>query len=248
MNRRRTTRGNRGRIHAGGGLILLPSVFTSGVSVIQSVQGDVGFTNSGGVSPLWKDISGAGLDYTAAGAGQPTYNQSGLNGNPTALFNGSSQFMTSPLNLPAPGTRPTALLMVMRIIAWANTSWIVGPGDASIAMTLHETGVSPEIAQYNGVDANLNFAATVGSWVRLYSVWSNSSQDTLKIGPTIAAGTNSGNTAPGSGRVLAGRSTGLSLANIEVAAMVYLGGIPSTADLVAFDAAVRAKYGPTVRI
>lgn len=248
MFARRGSRFNRRGIGASGGASVSPLTLFPG-NVLQWCRGDRGITIATGVS-LWADQSGNGHDYAqAAGSAQPAYNATGLNGRGTLLFDGSNDLLTNAtLNLPAPGTTPTTIILVAKQVSWTAGDRIWG-GTADNGCMLSQNTVTPQIRQSNGANVNANSAGTIGSWFRILGAFGNSTADRCKVGATNVTGGNALNTDPAAGRSL-GASTGAAFSNVEIAELIVLNTTfaNGSASELALSAYITATWGATVGV
>jgi hypothetical protein len=221
------------------------SLITS-VQVLLAVQSDFGVTLNGPTVSAWADQSGNGNDFSqGTAANQPTYAAGALNGQPTITFDGTNDSLANAtLNLPAPGTTPTFYWGVINHTWGLNKAYICAGVDR---MKIFPANVTPQVNSNNGTGLG-NTGAAVGSWVRMEALFSNSTNDYLKLASTNATGTNTGNNDPAAGILLGRNSASTVFGNISFAAFMICAGKPSAAELAALDAAVTAKYGVTVGV
>jgi hypothetical protein len=221
------------------GFINFTSFFTP-ANVLQSVQSDLGVTSSGGLVSAWADQSGNNKHYTSIGALQPSVS-TGANGFPGVTFNTASVTqLVSTLNLPAPGTTPTFIWGVFRIIgSVANNGAFLG-GDAT-SMYVRFTN-SNTIDMYNGSFGNAVTPA-LNVFNTFECLFNGSTTSYVKYGTVSNTGSNVGNN-PSSNRTL-GQNGGFGT-NCEVLALVYLNAAPTQAQLDAANAAANIKYALSV--
>lgn len=214
--------------------------------VLQYIRADLGVTKDGSnrVSE-WKDQF-AGLHYTqGTSESQPLFLATGgPNGTPAIQLDDAARKMLSTLDLPAPGTTPTYIWLVMRQDAWTDTKYIVTGGSAN-HMNLWQRNIggggSPDIRQYNGSHAHINSAATIGSWFRIDAYFSNTTSDRIQIGSTTVTGENAGNINPVANRALGDLASASAL--ITVCDLMYLNELPSATEKTALDNYVTTRYG-----
>lgn len=218
---------------------------TLGANCLQWCRGDLGVTIGTGVSD-WADQSGNGFHYAqVTGAAQPTFGATdGPNSTPALTFDGVDDVLSAAgLNLPAPGTTPTWIWIVLKQIAWTNGRRIVAPVSLTTRVALSQSTLSPSLEQFNGVSANLNNGATLGSWVAVQSYYSNTVNDFIGVNDVaLVTGTSAGNNSGATGRTLGGAAASL-FSNTAVAEIVYANVLPSPGQLASFAAYRLARYG-----
>jgi hypothetical protein len=245
FSRRPFERQNRGRVAAaapGSPLTILGAA-----SVLQWCRSDLGITIGTGVS-AWADQSGNGRHYTqGTGAAQASYNATGgPNGRPSLLFDGTDDFLeAAAFNLPAPGTTPTYLAIVFRIVSWTSNDRLFG--DAATVGVRHGAfmaGASPEIRGQNTFTAIANTGAAVGTYVRGEFYFSNTASDYVRCANTNVTGSNMGN-GTSTGRRLGTDGAGPAgvCANIEVCEILYRNADLTAGERTALNAYWTATYG-----
>lgn len=256
MNRGRVLRGEPSGIFippAPPGIITFHTLISS-VTVLSSVQSDLGITLNGSAVSGWADQTAHANSWSqSTGAAQPALNSNGLNGFPSLVMDGATKYMTAPINLPAPGTTSTFQYWVMKQVAWTTNHVFFDTGTLSgvESMTILTAVGTPKISMFAGISTNNNNGAVLGSWVRCFAYWANSTSDEFKIGSTSITGANSGNTVPGNGRCMgATLATGAPtlFANFEIVCNLYCAGRPNVSEIAALDSAVTAKYGGLVSV
>lgn len=200
----------------------------------------------------WKAASSAlndqtanALHYTQGAAGFQPLVALGLNGFPYLSFDNVNDTMQSSLNLPASGTTPTCVLMVLSLGAFSAQGIVVGQsnnvGNQCMLTTTGATAIW-----------SANPSAVIGAYVagtpyRIRADFSNNTGDIFKVGSTPVTG-NAGNQAAQTGRSIGAFSGGAVPSALNLLALMHLNIIPSTAQINAFDAAVAAKYAGAVQI
>ena len=241
---------NRGRIATVAGVAGPPPPPTTpltilGANTLQWCRGDLGVTIGTGVS-AWADQSGNGFDYAhATGAAQPAFGATdGPNGTPALTFDGVDDSLLAPgLTLAAPGTTPTWIWMVFKQITWLNTRRLFAATSSSNTHTVFHNGASPTLAAFNGVTANNNAEAAVGTWVAAQFYYSSSVGDFIRVNDNLpVTGTSAGNNAGGVGRTLGSGNAAL-FSNIATAEIVYANVLPTNDQVAAFSAYRLARYG-----
>lgn len=209
-----------------------------GADLLQWCRADLGLTI--GASFDWQDQGPGNKDYTnatAANGPSLTATDATLSNLPTLTFNGTSQGCTSPLQLPAPGTSPTFLWMIVKQNAWvSNENLVSGDGGPVI----RQSNSSPNIRQFNTNLTTENPGAPLSLWRRVACWFSNSAADYLRAGSTNRTGVNAGNSADASAARHIGRNAGgTTFTSMSIAEIVY-----ADADyLAALDAYGTARYG-----
>lgn len=228
------------------GTINFASLVTS-KTVLASYQSNMGITVGTGVSAWADQTVNANHMVQAGGTAQPTYNATGLNGQPTLTFDGVNDILTcAAFNLPAPGTTPTLIFCVMRQISWTANLFVYGTNVALSGHGMTQAGASPGMQESGAAGANLNNAGTIGSWFLTEAYHSNSVSDRLRVGSTSVTGANTGNNAS-TGRSLGGKNAS-AFSNIEVAMLMYVNGDLTGGELTAIRAAVTSVYGAGVGV
>ncbi len=217
-----------------GGRVLFHQLL-SGVTVLEAHQG-IGLTGA-----QWDDVSGNGR-HAVQGTGslQPVVTGT-LAGFPTATYDGTDDYQQSSLVLPAPGTTPTWFWAVLRVKTWVNNDSVIGDAGTANAFRMLMSAAGSDIRIFNGTASITTAGAANDVWVRMEAGFTNSTSDYLKIGAASTTGTNTGNLAGTTGRRI-GFRTGGAAGNIEVAALMYTAGIPSTGVRAALDAAVASEF------
>lgn len=219
----------------------------AGATVLQSVQSDLGITLNGSNVSAWADQSGNGKDYTqSTGSAQPVYGSTTVNGFSALTFNGTSHFMASSLNLGSPGTTNVTIWGVFRQLAWTSGGRVISATSGNF-LEFRMAPSTPTLEMANGVAAVApNSSATINTWVRFESLWTNSTSDYLKLGSNkVNAASTPGNAAC-TGRQIAA-TTGIAFSNIEVLAVMHMLA-PPAAVLTALDQAVTTKYAGLVAV
>lgn len=202
--------------------------------------------NAGGST--WPDLSTNNKPWTKANATGLSLDAGVISGKPVITFNGTAGegFMTSTVDMPAPGTSNGYFYAILIQQTFTDTDAIICCTSAA-RMHVETRTVTPNVRLgSNGVGAggqNSNLVLTQPK--RLCAGWSNSTADFLKIGSTAATtGVNVGNNA-GTGRTLAALTAGASgNANLRIYAVVEYSGIAIAAHdpvLAALDAYFAAK-------
>jgi hypothetical protein len=151
-------------------------------------QADIGWDP---VLNTLQDLSGNGHTATLKTATAPTVT-AGLNNHAGLGFTVNTTGLIWAMSLPAPGTTPFYLWMVVKQLSWViNTVLVVGPG----APGFFQKSVSPKIAGQNNVNFNLASLA-IGSFGAVEAQFGNSPADYIKAGSDSAVpGNNTGNAA-----------------------------------------------------
>jgi len=244
FSRRPGQRFNRGRIATAAPAAAAPvTPLTILGSLAWWVRADLGITIGTGVS-AWADQSGNAVNFTqGTGASQPTLVASAINGKPAVQFDGVDDRMNATFARVAPGTQPFYLWLVMKQIAWTAGVRIIGDFVVNGCFLL-QNSASPQIAQFNAATANSGGGATVGSYFRVESQFSNSTSDYIKKGSTNTTGANAGNGAGGGTWQLGARGDSAgSPANVEIAEAFLFLGTPTAQNRTDLDAYCTARYG-----
>lgn len=214
-----------------------------GANCLQWCRADQGITIATGLSQ-WDDLSGNSKNYIqATGGAQPTWGAtSGPNNTPALTFDGIDDVLTTTLSLPAPGTTPSWIWLVMKSITFTNTDRIYSAANSSSTITLVQVSPSPSLAIYNGLTVGTNADLAVGTWGAVEAYFSNSTADYVQINDNAkVTGVSAANNST-TGRTL-GAGVGTLFGNIGVAEIVYANTLPSAAQLAAFSAYRLARYG-----
>lgn len=215
-----------------------------GASLLQWVRADLGVTLNGSDVSAWADQSGNGHDYAQGTASaQPAFQAAGgPNSQPCIEFDGVDELLVNTtLDLPAPGTTPTLIWLIMRTVTWTGGRAIVG-SDASFGCELRFANATPDVSAYNGVD-NLSSDLPVATWGRVQGFFNNATTDyTRAIAGAKATGNNAGNTNPGLGRRI-GRGNPSGFANFLLAEYFIANRDTTALEDTALDAYVTSRYG-----
>lgn len=219
------------------------------VTCLQAVQADVGITLNGSTVSAWADVSGNAKDFSQATPGaQPTFNAAGVNGKPTVTFDGVNDMIQSALDLPAPGTTPTFIWMLFRIISVGAANAYVLGDTTGLGVSTYIPIATKNLAQYNGATANVNSAGNGSAWGRSEAYFTNTTSDYVKFGATTVTGQNSLNNDPASLRRMGALTTATNLSNIEVAVCLHFSGLPTVTERLALTAAATAYGGSGVLV
>lgn len=194
----------------------------------------------------WPDASGNGFALTAAGAARPTWNATGgPNSQPSVLFDGTDDYMTVAIDLPAPATTPTFIWAVMRQITWNTGDRIFNAdtgGGSRIA--LFQNSATPQIAQANNATVNSHSSLTLNTYMRLEVFFSGSTSDYIKAGSAAATtGASAGNIDPTGPFELGGSVSAGTWANTEWCLLAIFRALPTAAQKAALDAYVTSRFG-----
>lgn len=192
----------------------------------------------------WADQSGNARDYLQATAtAQPELSVAG-GPNATAIvkFNGlSSQMTAATLALPAPGTTPTYVWLVLLQDTWTINEVFLSGQDGTARHQLAQLTSTPTLGANNGGTANSSSALALDAWGRVEIGFTNSTSDFIKLIATAVTGNNNGNNSSTS-RVIGCRNA-TAFANVWLAELFYANRIPSAAERTALDAYCTARYG-----
>jgi len=217
--------------------------WVAAAKVLQYVRADLGVTKDGSdrVS-AWADQHTSAKDYTqGTGANQPLYLATGgPNSKPAVQLDSNARYLQAALALPNPAVTPTLTWAVFRQGTWTINYRALGSAD-NLGLLLWTPGTTPSMSQYNGSAVNANTAATLGSWFRLESYFSNSTSDRLKIGATNSTGAAAG-TRTRTESIL-GSVTGVQSALTSWAELLYLNADASAGEQTKLDAYVTRRYG-----
>jgi hypothetical protein len=191
------------------------------------------------------DQTANALHYSQASATLQPIVALGLNGFASLLFDGVDDFLQSALDLPAPGTTPTFVWAVYRIISNATGNGAIIASTSLGAAIYSPIGVR-STGQFNGTARNINAGSNGGAWVRTEALFSASAADYVRCGATLAAaGLSAGNSDPAAARFIAG-GAGNTPHSVELLAAIHTPYLPSAAVLAAANAAIATQYGGSV--
>lgn len=217
------------------------------------ISADIGVTSASSRISKINDQSGANKHaIQATGGAQPLLNVSSLNTH-NSWTNVSSRADrlafndTSALDLPAPGTTPTWMFGVMRMLVDTSGQSFWGATNTTTMRCLR--GAALQYRQNNGTNGGLAGAIAVNSWYLVRALYSNAVGDYLKFGNvTVGTGTATGNNDPASGAFTLGSGTaaGATASDTEWACFGICNGDPSGAEQTALISWVTGYYSNLV--
>lgn len=244
MFSRRSQRTSRGRSGPAG-----PPLLTNGLPaaiVREWWRADTGLSQSGGLASAWTGMITGSAFSNAGGATQPAYTASDatLNNQPTLTGDGVGTYFQTTTFLPdRPGTRPNLVVLVLKQNGWTGTRRIYGTTAAS-GYVLYQNGLTPNIAQFNGSNANDNTGATIGSWFRVAAYYSNTTADYLLVGGGApVTGASAGNSAPTTGFTIFASNALTLFSSVSIAEIMFLNRDWTAAEKIRHDAYITARYG-----
>lgn len=220
----------------------------AGVTLIGSWRADLGVTlstgmtawaNQGGPAPSWLQAGGAALEPTFSASGGP-------NSRPYIAGDGTARYCGLAYNPPAPATTSIFMWLIARLDAWVSGRQIIG-GNAN-RTAIQAQVATPQIALRDLTAPGPTTPMTVGTWFRLYGLFTGSVSDLLKCGNAAAvSGINVGNTDSSSLALFASISGTVPCAVSVAEVAIATGGIPS--NIAALDASyVTPHYGASVQV
>lgn len=204
-----------------------------------AVQADCGITLTAGAVTTAKDLSGAGHDFTSAGAAAPALTT--LGGRAAFNMNSNKLLTCAGLDLPAPGTTPFFLWTLfanMGIPPSGNGCLFAQSGTNTMALLINSGART--LVQFNGSSANTSASLVDGTPVLVEALFNNGTSDRLKVAGSNVTGANAGNSNPAAS-VTIGSLAAATFINAKVIAMAAWPGAPSAAELAALKAAA-VKY------
>jgi hypothetical protein len=201
---------------------------------LQSVQTDLGLT----VGTSWVDQGPSAKNYTSTV--WPTTG-TGPNGFTTLIFNGTSQYVTSALNLVAPSAGITWIGIVFRQLSWTSGRYIVGDSAAQ-GHLVYQFGSTPSLVQYDGFSANSVATPAINTWECTDAYFTNSTSDYLQRNAAVTTTSTAGGAIASTGRAIGASAAPSLYSNIEVLHVIYATA-PSLLQRSNWRAAVTAKYG-----
>jgi hypothetical protein len=199
---------------------------------------------NGSTVSAWADQSGRGNDYVQATASkQPTFGAEAL------FFDGTDdEMVASGLNLPAPGTTPTYIWLILSQSSWSLGDCIVGadlPANSNAYTEINQNPGTPSLRMDNsGVTFQSSSGLPVSTWGRVEAGFTNSTADFIKCRSTSVTGTNCGNNSGQTGRRLGHGNKATFYGNFGIKEILYASRIPTDAERAALDAYCTARYGP----
>lgn len=201
----------------------------------------------------WFDQSGAGRHYTqATAAAQPAYTASDATcGNRgTILFDGSDDNINcASFALPAPGTTPTYIGMIIKQVSWTSADRIVSQDSGTDALIVRQTSASPRLDLFNASGANQNAIATLNTWRFVEAYFSASVADYLTISGTVVTGASAGSNTPSAGRNIGGINPGTPrYGNFHIAEIFYCNADVTAGERTSLASYITDWYGGAVSV
>ncbi len=190
------------------------------------------------------DQSGNAKNFSQGTSNRQPILTAGLNGKPGLSFDAIATFLDSALILPAPGTTPRTLYMVMTPAAKGSQQNFCGGAIGGGTSFATVSGALSSVGQFNGTFTNLS--ALTANPSRVFCDFTNSTADRNKMGAAaVVTGANTGNLATSVGWQIGAAEAGNLLANLTLFLAVNA-PLMSPAQIAAADAAVAAFYGGSV--
>ena len=244
------------------GTVTSPASATDPLTIVTSqtpfffLTGDTGVIEPGGPGTglaTWTDQSGQGKNATQTGssANYPTYSSAGgPSSRGMVTFDAVNDYLEfANWNPPAPGTTPIWFFGVIRPNAWSSGANIYS-GSGTNILRLRMSTSTGTLGAANGSSGQVLTNFTVGSWFRFENLFSNSSSDYVKVGPTSTTipGTITGNTDVANGAFRMCTDTLNRYGNVSWLCFGAWQGEPTTGEKAALTAWVTAYYGGTIGV
>ena len=217
-----------------------PLTLVAGADLLQWCRPDLGLTI--GVGFDWQDQHTSNKDYTnAAAAAGPSLNATdGPNSTAALVFDGAAQSCTAALQLPAPGTTPTLVWMLLRQDAWVSNENVISGNGGPV---IRQSNSSPNLRLFNGSLAGENSQAGIGVWRRVAAWYSNSTSDFIRVRATTTTGTSAGNNADSTAQRRLGANAGLTTFTAMSIADIVYAKPANQADALTMVALLDSDYG-----
>ena len=239
FSRMQGDRSNRGRVALVVGTSATPP--TTPLTILGTaawwLRSDLLVTQSLGTASAWGDSSGNNVNFTS-GAGQPTYNATGLDGRPTLAGNDVDKIMTASFSRVAPATQPFFMWFIARINTWTLNKHMWNDGGAALILSPSVTS----LRAFNGtLGTNINLGGS--TWFRIRAQFTAANTCIFRVGSS----TNTSATgSAASGATTAIFSSGAAFSATEMAEAFCFLGTPSAQNLTDLDTYGASLYPSAV--
>ncbi len=215
------------------------SLFTG---VLHYLRSDLGITQSSGNITAWNAQVGPNI---APGSTYIGSVGTGLNGKASIIANGTDQWGTYTLALPASATAPTFFWVVWRLLGASNTPSRLFSDQNAWMGAFVNNGTTDLYGHDPGAFGPVT--APTNTWGRSEIAVSPASYIKFGSASPVTGGSPSG-TAPNSLRGIFATNLGSGKINAEMLCFITLDNIPSAPTLATASAAVTSFYGGTVLV
>lgn len=200
------------------------AVFTAqGLTVLHYIRSDLGLTKTGSIINSWAAQTGPTITELTGAAGIGSAG-TGLNSHPSIISNGSTQVGTYTLALPAPGTTPTFIWFVARLLSAPNTPNILFTDSALAGYSVFVNNGTTNMYINDGSGAIGPVTMATNTWGCGEIVAANNgATDTIKFGAGAALNTGFqiGNNSSSTRGIFGSPSGGAVKGNFELLTAVF---------------------------
>lgn len=228
--------------HGGGAGTALDHLISTPLQYVRADVADI--TESSSRVSAWVDKVGSNNYSQGTGANQPLWLPTGGPGSKGAVhLDDTARFLDSSLTLPAPGTTPTLIYVVIKQVSYTvNRRVVMNSGDLSHLIYCSDT--TPKLRGFNAGASAATTGATIGSWARVAVYFENSTSDFIQVGATAkSSGSALGNNTSADRRIGGDTAASPDIMYAEVLYAAPASAAAADADIAALDAYLDTYYG-----